>query len=119
MAGKPGRIKWVLAGKIFGGVLVFSALFLIFFPILFHNYIAEKVTDVTSDYLTTELRFKDTRATFFRHFPSLTLSMEDAEIEDISIFEQRMDSLYFRQKDKVGDSLGTLKVAPDTRVNRP
>jgi AsmA protein len=80
MAGKSGRKKWVLAGKIFGGVLVFSALFLIFFPILFHNYIAEKVTDVTSDYLTTELRFKDTRATFFRHFPSLTLSMDEAEI---------------------------------------
>ncbi|MGA9238411.1 AsmA family protein, partial [Robiginitalea sp.] len=80
MAGKSGRKKWVLAGKIFGGILVFSAVFLIFFPILFHNYIAEKVTDITSDYLTTELRFKDTRATFFRHFPSLTLSMEDAEI---------------------------------------
>ena len=80
MTGKSGRHKWVLAGKIFGGFLVFSALFMIFFPILFHNYIAEKVTEVTSDYLTTELRFKDTRATFFRHFPSLTLSMEDAEI---------------------------------------
>ncbi len=80
MTGKSGRHKWVLAGKIFGGFLVFSTLFTIFFPILFHNYIAEKVTEVTSDYLTTELRFKDTRATFFRHFPSLTLSMEDAEI---------------------------------------
>ena len=80
MTRKSGRNKWVLAGKIFGGILVFFALFMIFFPILFHNYIAEKVTEVTSDYLTTELRFKDTRATFFRHFPSLTLSMEDAEI---------------------------------------
>ncbi|MGB5404063.1 MAG: AsmA-like C-terminal region-containing protein, partial [Robiginitalea sp.] len=32
---------------------------------------------------------------------------EDMDIGDISAFEQRMDSIYFRQEEKVGDSLRT------------
>lgn len=75
-----GRNKWIFRGKILGGFLVFWLLIMIFFPILFHNWISEKVTDVTSDFLSSELHFTDTEATFFRHFPSLTLTMEDAEV---------------------------------------
>jgi AsmA protein len=44
---------------------------------------------------------------------------QDMDIQDISAFEKRMDSLYFRQEEKVGDSLGTRKVAPESGVNKP
>jgi AsmA protein len=80
MTGLPGRKRWIAAGKIAGGLLAFWVLAMVFFPILFHNWISRKVTEVTTEYLISELRFKDTRATFFHHFPFLTLSMDQVEL---------------------------------------
>ncbi|MGB5509992.1 AsmA-like C-terminal region-containing protein, partial [Robiginitalea sp.] len=43
---------------------------------------------------------------------------EDMDIEDISAFEQRMDSIYFRQEEKVGDSLRTSTAQEGSAVKQ-
>ncbi|MBU2950639.1 hypothetical protein KO493_08020 [Tamlana agarivorans] len=72
--------KWKKIAKIFIGALTSFILVLLFFPLLFHGWISEKVSYYASEYLTSELQFEDSRLTFFRHFPSATLSMEDVTI---------------------------------------
>ncbi|MDM9630466.1 AsmA-like C-terminal region-containing protein [Robiginitalea aurantiaca] len=89
MTEHSSKKRWVLSGKIAGGIFVFWLLAMVLFPVLFHNWISQKVTDLTSDYLSSELRFKDTRATFFHHFPFLTLSMDEVELRGSGPFAEQ------------------------------
>jgi AsmA protein len=43
---------------------------------------------------------------------------EDMDIQAISTFEMRMDSIYFREEEKAGDSLRTPKVVEDSATNQ-
>ena len=66
-----GILKWT-------GILIASVLFLMFIiPILFPGTISEQVKIFANKNLAGKLDYKKTHLTFFRHFPSLTVSVDD------------------------------------------
>ncbi len=70
----------LLFGKIFGGVLAVVLLAMLLIPVLFHDTIEDKLREATGTYLSSELKFEGSDISFFRHFPSLTLSLEKVQL---------------------------------------
>ncbi|WP_338376240.1 AsmA-like C-terminal region-containing protein [uncultured Flavobacterium sp.] len=63
--------------KISGITFVVSLLLLTLLPILFADTITEKVKVLANENLEGELNFKDSNLSFFKHFPSLTLTLDE------------------------------------------
>lgn len=64
------------------GIALASILFLMFvLPILFPEKIANEVKLFANKKLTGELDFKETKLSFFNHFPSLTLTLTDFSLK--------------------------------------
>jgi AsmA protein len=74
------KSKLWLFGKILGGVLAFLLLAMLLIPSIFHDTIEDKIRQLTGEYLSSEVQFKDSDISFFRHFPSLTLSLEEVQL---------------------------------------
>ncbi|KAF2512583.1 AsmA-like C-terminal region-containing protein [Flavobacterium foetidum] len=49
-------------------------------PILFADQIKEKIKKTANESLTAELNYSDVSVSFFRHFPSLTLTLNDLQL---------------------------------------
>jgi len=70
------KILWKLAkgtGIAIGGILLLMALL----PALFPGAVAEQIKAWTNETIEGELRFSKVRLSFFKHFPALTLTLED------------------------------------------
>lgn len=68
-------LKWT-------GITVASLLFLLFIiPILFPGTISEQVKLFANKSLDGELNFKKSKLSFFRHFPSLTVSLDELSLK--------------------------------------
>ena len=63
--------------KITGISIISIVGLLILLPILFADTITEKVKVLANENLEGELNFKDSNLSFFTHFPSLTLSLNE------------------------------------------
>jgi AsmA protein len=61
------------AGVALGLMLVILAVF----PVFFKEKVNSKVRDYLQSQVTTELSYNEINLTFFRHFPSLTVSIDD------------------------------------------
>ncbi len=72
--------KLKLFGKVFGGIIGFILLAMLIIPTLFKDTISEKIRQLAGEYLSSEVQFKDSDVSFFRHFPSLTLSLEEVQL---------------------------------------
>ena len=60
------------------GITIGSILLLMFLiPMLFPGTIAEQVKSLANKKLDGELNFKESKLSFFRHFPSLTVSLDE------------------------------------------
>ena len=77
-----GKIKgkFLLVGKILGGILAVLLLAMLLIPSVFHDTIEDKIRQLTGEYLSSELQFENSEISFFRHFPSLTLSLEQVQL---------------------------------------
>ena len=75
-----------LFGKILGGILVFLLLSMLVIPTIFHDKISDKIRQITGEYLTSELQFKDSDISFFRYFPSLTLGLSQVQLNGSGSF---------------------------------
>ena len=75
-------------GKILGGVLALLLLAMLIIPTLFHDLIEDKIREITGTYLSSELQFEDSDISFFRHFPSLTLSLEKVQLNGSGPFSR-------------------------------
>src|SRR6476469_9574661 len=63
------------------GITIGSILLLMFLlPILFPNFVADKIKQWANGAITTELNFSKARLSFFNHFPSLTLTLHDVSL---------------------------------------
>ena len=82
------KSKLWLFGKILGGVLAFLLLAMLVIPTIFHDTIEDKIREVTGTYLSSELQFEDSDISFFRHFPSLTLSLEKVQLNGSGPFSR-------------------------------
>lgn len=64
------------------GITIVSILLLLFLiPLLFPGTIAEQVKKAANEKLDGELDFKETHLSFYKHFPSLTVSLDEFSLK--------------------------------------
>jgi AsmA protein len=73
--------------KITGITFLISLIVLIILPILFADTITEKVKILANNNLEGELNFKESELSFFKHFPSLTLTLKDLKLKGSSPYK--------------------------------
>jgi AsmA protein len=89
------------------GIFVASVLFLMFIiPLLFPGTISEQVKIFANKRLAGKLDYRKTHLTFFRHFPSLTVSVDDLLLLGSKPFQQ--DTLLSAKEVAVGINLKNL-----------
>lgn len=70
--------KYIFKALKYAGLLIALLLaFVVIFPMLYPEYVTEKIKKLTNDNLNGELNFSKANLTFFTHFPSLTLNLDD------------------------------------------
>jgi len=75
--------------KITGITFVISLLVLILLPIIFADTITEKVKVLANKNLEGELNFNDSELSFFKHFPSLTLTLHEFNLNGSKPFKNK------------------------------
>lgn len=75
--------------KITGITFVITLLLLILLPILFADTITEKVRVLANNNLEGELNFKESELSFFKHFPSLTLTLNELNLHGSKPFKDQ------------------------------
>lgn len=101
--------KWV-------GIVVVSILFLMFIiPLLFPGTISDQVKKVANKNLAGELEFRRTRLTFFRHFPSLTVSVDDLLLKGSAPFQA--DTLLAAKEVAAGINLKNLIFDGEVKID--
>lgn len=102
-------LKWI-------GISLASILFLMFIiPILFPGTISKQVKIFANKHLAGELDYKKTHLTFFRHFPSLTVSVDDVLLKGSKPFHQ--DTLLAAKEVAVGINLKNLIFDGDVKID--
>ncbi|PZX46523.1 AsmA family protein [Algoriphagus chordae] len=96
-------------GKTIKYILGFLGLFFIFlltFPLLFKEKIQLKLQQLLDNQLQTEVQFSKVGLTFFRHFPSLTVTMDELFIAGSAPFEH--DTLLYTKQLDLGINIPSL-----------
>ncbi|MGC4129894.1 MAG: AsmA-like C-terminal region-containing protein [Bergeyella sp.] len=102
-------LKW-------SGIGIASILFLMFIiPILFPGTISRQVKVFANKHLAGKLDYKKTHLTFFRHFPSLTVSVDDFILKGSKPFEQ--DTLLAAKEVAVGINLANLIFKGEVKID--
>ncbi|MGD1320210.1 AsmA-like C-terminal region-containing protein [Chryseobacterium sp. 2R14A] len=102
-------LKWT-------GIFIVSVLFLMFIiPLLFPGTISEQVKVFANKHLAGELNYKKTRLTFFRHFPSLTVSVDDFLLKGSKPFQN--DTLLAAKEIAVGINLKNLIFDGEVKID--
>ncbi|WP_419870809.1 AsmA family protein [Chryseobacterium sp. CT-SW4] len=102
-------LKWM-------GISVASILFLMFIiPILFPGTISQQVKIFANKHLAGKLDYKKSHLTFFRHFPSLTVSVDDFLLQGSAPFQQ--DTLLAAKEVAVGINLKNLIFNREVRID--
>jgi len=93
-----------------------SVLFLMFIiPLLFPGTISEQVKVFANKHLAGELNYKKTRLTFFRHFPSLTVSVDAFLLKGSKPFQN--DTLLAAKEIAVGINLKNLIFDGEVKID--
>ncbi|SFH82347.1 AsmA-like C-terminal region-containing protein [Halpernia frigidisoli] len=93
-------LKWI-------GISVVSVLFLMFIiPLLFPGTISQQVKLIANKHLAAKLDYKKTHLTFFKHFPSLTVTIDDLLLKGSAPFQQ--DTLLTAKEVSAGINLKDL-----------
>ncbi|MNU13080.1 hypothetical protein D3C71_11150 [compost metagenome] len=102
-------LKWI-------GISIASILFLMFIiPILFPGKVSEQVKLFANKHLAGELDYKKTHLTFFRHFPSLTVSVDDFLLKGSKPFQN--DTLLAAKEVAVGINLKNLIFDGEVKID--
>ena len=72
------------------GIGLGSILLLMFFllPVLFPDFVSDKIKTWANDVITSQLNFSKARLSFFKHFPALTLTLYDVTLTGSKPFEK-------------------------------
>jgi AsmA protein len=98
------------------GISVASILFLMFIiPILFPGTISEQVKIFANQHLAGKLDYRKTHLTFFRHFPSLTVSVDDFLLKGSKPFQN--DTLLAAREVAVGINLKNLIFDREVKID--
>jgi len=102
-------LKWA-------GILIATVLFLMFIiPILFPGTISQQVKIFANKHLNGELDYKKTHLTFFRHFPSLTVSVDELLLKGSKPFQN--DTLLAAKEVAVGINLKNLIFDGEVKID--
>lgn len=102
-------LKWT-------GIFLASILLLMFIiPILFPGTISDQVKIFANKHLAGKLDYKKTHLTFFKHFPSLTVSVEDLLLQGSKPFQQ--DTLLAAKEVAVGINLKNLIFNREVKID--
>jgi AsmA protein len=102
-------LKWI-------GIFVASILFLMFIiPLLFPGTISEQVKIFANKRLAGKLDYKEVHLTFFRHFPSLTVSVDDLLLKGSKPFQQ--DTLLAAKEVAAGINLKNLIFDGEVKID--
>ncbi|MFL5546017.1 MAG: AsmA family protein, partial [Gemmatimonadales bacterium] len=72
---------------IVGGLLALVLLLLLVLPLLFKNQIASKAKEAANRSVNARVDWRDAGLTFFRHFPNLTLRLDDVTVANQGRFQ--------------------------------
>ncbi|MCF1752938.1 AsmA family protein [Mariniradius sediminis] len=97
---------WLKSAKILGIGLGGLLLLMAIFPIFFKQKAKSQVEELLNEQLVSEISFGDLSLTFFRHFPTLTVSLDDVWLQSAPGFEQ--DTLLFAKDLSFGVNLMSL-----------
>ena len=102
-------LKWT-------GIFIAAILFLMFIlPILFPGTISEQVKIFANKHLAGKLDYKKVHLTFFRHFPSLTVSVDDLLLKGSRPFQQ--DTLLAAKEVAAGINLKNLIFDHEVKID--
>ncbi len=89
------------------GIAIGSLLALLFvLPYIFPDTIAEKIKGWVNQSITSKLEFSKARLSFYNHFPSLTLTLQDVSLTGSTPFEK--DTLVHAREIALGIDLTTI-----------
>lgn len=89
------------------GILIISVLaFVIIFPMLFPNYVTDKIKQLANENLNGEVSFSEANLSFFSHFPSLTLDLNDFLLKGSEPYKN--DTLVAAKEISLGINVGKL-----------
>ncbi|MBD8081524.1 AsmA-like C-terminal region-containing protein [Chryseobacterium caseinilyticum] len=98
------------------GIAIVTILFLMFIiPILFPGTISQQVKLFANKHLAGELDYKKTHLTFFRHFPSLTVSVDEFLLKGSKPFAK--DTLLAAKEVAVGINLKNLIFDGEVKID--
>lgn len=103
-------LKW--SGIVIAGILLL--LFLI--PLLFPGKVATEVKKIANERLDTKLDFSKSRLSFFTHFPSLTVSLDDLSMTGSKPFSN--DTLIKAEQVAFGINLKRLIFDSEVKINK-
>ncbi|MCO6175448.1 AsmA-like C-terminal region-containing protein [Flavobacterium sp. NRK F10] len=112
---KTPKEKTLKIVKIF--LISFSSLILILlaFPFVFTNTITQKVKVTANTHLNGELNFKDSNLSFFKHFPSLTLTLNELKLNGSEPFKKQ--SLVNAKEVSLGINVFSLIFGQETEID--
>lgn len=88
------------------GFLLVFVMFLLFFPVIFKDRLQLALQNVLDEQLAIEVRFSEVNVSLIRHFPSLTVSMDELFLEGSEPFQH--DTLLYTKELALGISIPSL-----------
>ncbi|MDI1257532.1 MAG: AsmA-like C-terminal region-containing protein [Flavobacterium sp.] len=101
-----------ISGFTIGGIL----LLMVLLPILFPDVITEKVKNFANEKINGKLSFSKANLSFFHHFPSLTLTLDDFVLQGSTPFQK--DTLVASKEIALGINLKTLIFGGDVNIDK-
>ena len=80
--------NWITLGKYISGLIGLVLILMLILPQLFKERINWMVQNYLNQQITTNLSLSDISLTFFKQFPSLTVSLDNIEIEGANDFKE-------------------------------
>jgi AsmA protein len=102
--------------KVSGITIAIILLLLFLIPLLFPGKIASEVKKIANERLDTKMEFSKSRLSFFTHFPSLTVSLDDLSLTGSAPF--RNDTLLKADQVAFGINLKRLIFDNEVKINK-
>ena len=106
----------VKAAKISGIVIASILLLLFLIPILFPGTVASEVKKIANERLDSKMEFSKSRFSFFTHFPSLTVSLDDLSLTGSAPFKN--DTLLKAEQVAFGINIKRLLFDNEVKINK-
>ena len=110
-------IKKLIKGLKIAGISIVSFLLLLFLlPKLFPEYITNQIKIFANEHIDGDLRFEGSNLSFFDHFPSLTLTLNDFTLKGAAPFKN--DTLIYSKEMAFGINVSRLIFNKEVKIDQ-